>query len=81
MLNHDRLKFARNGQKFEGVYTEAKLYCDHLYFSFLFRKLKTTKFTTDNHVVLFTYSPITLQLRTKLRFDFQVFSYSDSSTD
>ena len=43
-------------------------------------------FTTDNHVVLFTYKPIndrwhTLQLRQKLRLDIRVFSYSVYSTE
>ena len=43
-------------------------------------------FTTENHVVLYTYKPIndrthTLQLKQKLRLDFRVFSYIVSSTD
>ena len=43
-------------------------------------------YTTDNHVVLFTYKPIndrlhTLQLRQKLRLDIRDFSYSVYSTE
>ena len=43
-------------------------------------------FTTDNHVVLFIYRRINdrvtpTRMRTQLRLDFHVFSYSVSSTD
>ena len=49
-------------------------------------RFELSDFTTENHVVLYTYKPIndrwhTMKFCPKMRLDFRVFSYSDSSTE